>query len=203
MLPLAAPARAKVDRLASRVAEERRARAPRKVKVTVLGPDGPVPAVVHVDGQPVRLDADGLLELSPGAHGLSAQADGFHPGRTRFEAQDGAEIQLTLLPAESPGAALRVAGWATAGAGLVAVAAGAALDVQGQSTVDDLKAAAASGDEARYERLKADAEGAQVATGATYGVAAALLVVGGVLLYLGYDAPVQAAPGEAAVAVRW
>lgn len=89
------------ERLASKVLESVRGRAPR---VTFVAPASPAALRVRIDGgAPLGRDAlDVPLPVDPGPHEALVEADGFTPARAAFDAPDAPETIRVELPAPEP-----------------------------------------------------------------------------------------------------
>lgn len=86
-----------------------------KVASVTLTVEGPTNPVVTIDGQTVPVAALGLKRpVDPGAHKVSATADGFHPAETTFTVAEGGTTAAALKMEKAPEAA----GGAAAGGGV-------------------------------------------------------------------------------------
>jgi hypothetical protein len=137
----------------------------------------PPGAAVRVDGKQAGLTPL-ELELAPGKHEVAVRAPGYLASRRQVMAVGGVSERLAvrLVAEAAPGrsSGLRIAGWASLGAGVAALAAGIALFAIDGQEVDCVVALAGSGCRQRATLVEA-------AVATTLGVAAGGL--GGFLLY--------------------
>jgi len=164
----------------------------------------PAGALVFIDGKPITLPMGGVVEVLEGEHVLSIAMEGFVPVEQRFtiaahklfrhrvelrERETGQDPYLKGFPGGEPVVAKRptnpykVGGWTAIGVGAASFVTGgvvhglAFLDAQDAEGIPNLP-----GRRDEFERKRDDAKTKEITAYALYGVGAALVTTGLVLL---------------------
>jgi len=119
----------------AKLAEQRAAARPARLRITAAGVEDGVPVDVRVDGVAVGR-APVVVERPAGRYRVDLGADGFRPATDEVLLEPGADVTRTIHLEPVARRDTTVAGWTTLGAGVLLLGGATALYVEAEDTLD-------------------------------------------------------------------